>query len=98
MGTAHAAAPPPSRTQAMDSGSSPLVRRIGMALFLGAVAFVVVGMLIREPWPNDFYFLFVRWPVWLTLAVATPLVVLRVVLWHRRRRRRRAERESSTAA
>lgn len=73
---------------------SQVTRRIGMTLFLAFLGLVLVGLVIREPWPNDLRFFLARWPVWVFAAVGVPFVLLRLVMWHRTwRRQRRVARE-----
>jgi hypothetical protein len=66
--------------------SQTLLRRIGMVLFLGLLAMIVYGVLVKQPWPSDFMFWLPRWPVWLFIGVGMPLVALCVALLRQRRR------------
>ena len=74
----------------MPPSSPVIVRRTGMVLFLALLGLIVVGALLREPWPFAWRYWFSRWPLWVLVGGGVPLVVLRVITWRRRTRERQA--------
>jgi hypothetical protein len=67
-------------------------RRLAGELLFGLMGLVAVGVLIRESGSGDVGHWLVRWPVWMLLGLAVPLVALRIVLWRRQRRDARTPR------
>ena len=58
-------------------------RRIGLVFLFAFMGLIVFGMTIRTGQGGDGMFWLMRWPFWLVICVALPLVFIRVFLWNK---------------